>query len=194
MVGRTRPRGLLYALLLSPVLASLLLSGLIPPSTGPTVYATPSSYSWNSLRTNTVSIAYSVSERAWYGGTGYLSIVTNGPGTYGDAKECVASVNIPQGVSGVVYVCGDDHNPQTPPYDNRWRIFDKYLRVYVDNVKVYELTGYWWSSCYSKAAVLGPGNHTVRLLIHASVWTNRTGSDTFVIGYASMEIRLEAEQ
>lgn len=97
MVGRTRPRGLLYALLLSPVLASLLLSGLIPPSTGPTVYATPSSYSWNSLRTNTVSIAYSVDERAWYGGTGYLSIVTNGPGTYGDAKECVASVNIPQG-------------------------------------------------------------------------------------------------
>jgi len=182
---------LLYALLLSPVLASLLLTSLAPPSTGPTVYATPSSYSWNSLRTNTVSIAYSVDERAWYGGTGYLSIVTNGPGTYGDAKECVASVNIPQGISGVVYVCGDDRNPQTPPYDNHWYVFDKYLRVYVDGVKVYELTGYWWSSCYSRAATLSPGNHTVRLLIHASVWTNRTGSDTFTIGYASMEIRLE---
>jgi len=191
MVGRTCPRGLLYALLLSPVLASLLLSGLIPPSTGPTVYATPSSYSWNSLRADTVSIAYSVDERAWYGGTGYLTIVTNGPSTYGDAKECVASVNIPQGVLGIVYVCGDDHNPQTPPYDNRWYVFDKYLRVYVDGVKVYELTGYWWSSCYSRAATLSPGNHTVRLLIHASVWTNRTGSDTFTIGYASMEIRLE---
>jgi len=191
MVGRTCLKILLYALLLSPVLASLLLASLAPPSTGPTVYATPSSYSWSSLRADTVSIAYSVDETAWYGGTGYLSIVTNGPGTYGDAKECVASVNIPQGVSGGVYVCGDDHNPQTPPYDNRWRIFDKYLRVYVDNVKVYELTGYWWSNCYSRAATLGPGNHTVRLLIHASVWTNRTGSDTFTIGYASMEIRLE---
>jgi len=128
---------------------------------------------------------------AWYGRTGCLRIVTGGPGTYGDAKECTASVTIPQGVSGVVYVCGDDRHAQTPPYDGRWRVFDKYLRVYVDNVKVYELTGYWWPNCYSRAATLGPGNHTVRLLIHASVWTNRTTSDTFVIGYAAMDIRLE---
>ncbi|MGB9718957.1 MAG: hypothetical protein ACPL4E_11100, partial [Thermoproteota archaeon] len=55
----------------------------------------------------------------------------------------------------------------------------------------YELTGYWWASCYSKAAVLGPGTHEVKLMIHASVWTNRTGSDTFTIGYAAMDIRLE---
>ncbi|MGB9718946.1 MAG: hypothetical protein ACPL4E_11045, partial [Thermoproteota archaeon] len=61
----------------------------------------------------------------------------------------------------------------------------------VDNVKVYELTGYWWASCYSRATTLDPGTHEVKLLIHASVWTNRTTSDTFVIGYAAMDIRLE---
>jgi hypothetical protein len=70
-------------------------------------------------------------------------------------------------------------------------VFDKYLRVYVDNVKVYELTGYWWPSCYSRATTLGPGTHEVKLVIHASVWTNRTTSDTFTIGYAYMDIRLE---
>ncbi|MGB9718755.1 MAG: hypothetical protein ACPL4E_10025, partial [Thermoproteota archaeon] len=128
---------------------------------------------------------------AWYGGTGYLSIPTSGPGTYSDWKECIATVTIPDGVSAGVYVCGDDRNPQTPPYDNCWRVFNKYLRVYVDNVKVYELTGYWWPSCYSRAATLGPGTHEVKLLIHASVWTNRTTSDTFTIGYAAIDIRLE---
>jgi hypothetical protein len=191
MVGRAFLRGLFYTIFSSSILMPLLFSSLIPQSSRPTVSATPSSYSWSNLKTSVVNIAYSISETAWYGGTGYLSIVTSGPGTYSDAKECVANVNIPQGVSGAVYVCGDDHNPQTPLYDNRWRIFDKYLRVYVDGVKVYELAEYWWPNCYSRAATLSPGNHTVKLLIHASVWTNRTGGDTFTIGYASMDIRLE---
>ncbi|MGB9718877.1 MAG: hypothetical protein ACPL4E_10665, partial [Thermoproteota archaeon] len=152
MAWRACP-GLLHAVFLS-VLASLLLTGLSPQLNRPAVSATPSSYSWNSLRVDSASIAYSINEIAWYGGTSYLSIVTSGPGTYGDSKECIATVTVPDGVSAGVYVCGDDRNPQTPPYDNRWRVFDKYLRVYVNGVKVYELTGYWWASCYSKAAVL----------------------------------------
>ncbi|MGB9718904.1 MAG: hypothetical protein ACPL4E_10815, partial [Thermoproteota archaeon] len=146
MAWRARP-GFLHAVFLSSILASLLLTGLGPQPNRSSVSATPSSYSWSSLRVDSASIAYSVDERAWYGGTGYLSIPTSGPGTYSDWKECVATVTIPDGVSAGVYVCGDDRNPQTPPYDGRWRVFDKYLRVYVDNVKVYELTGYWWASC-----------------------------------------------
>jgi len=155
----------------------------------PPARAMPSSFSWTGLRTDTIAVGFSVDEKIWYGGTGYLRIVTSGPGTYSDTKTTVAAITIPEGLSAEVYVCGDDRNPQTPPYDG-WYIFGKYLRVYVDGVKVYELTGYWWGSCYSKAATIGPGEHRVELVAGASVWTNRTGSDTFVIGYATMDIGL----
>jgi len=149
----------------------------------------PSSFSWRGLRTDTVAIGFTVDESIWHGGTGYLSIVTSGPGTYSDTRSTTATITVPEGLSAEVYVCGDDHLSQTPPYDG-WYIFNKYLRVYVDGVKVYELTGYWWAYCYSKAATVGPGSHKVELVITASVWTNRTGSDTFVIGYATMDIRV----
>ncbi|MEM2997573.1 MAG: hypothetical protein QW542_01335 [Thermoproteota archaeon] len=178
---------LLLVLLVLPLTLSPL--SHIPSSTSqPPASTMPSSFSWTGLRTDTVAITYSVSESIWYGGTGYLSIVTSGPGTYSDTRSTTATITIPEGLSAEVYVCGDDRNPQTLPYDG-WRIFGKCLRVYVDGVKVYEFTGYWWGSCYSKAATLGWGSHRVELVITASVWTNRTGSDTFVIGYAAMDIK-----
>jgi hypothetical protein len=88
----------------------------------------------------TVSIAYSVDERAWYGGTGYLTSLRMVRVPTATLRNAWPALTFPKGFPASVYVCGDDHNPQTPPYDNRWRIFDKYLRVYVDGVKVYELT------------------------------------------------------
>jgi len=122
MVGRAFLRGLLYTIFFTSIFASLL---IIPPSREPTASAAPSSYSWSNLRTDSVSIAYYVDERAWYGGTGYLHIKANGLGVYSDTKTATAVVTIPEGLSASVYVCGDDRFP--PP--DGWTVLEKYLRL-----------------------------------------------------------------
>ncbi len=186
MVKRAWLGGLLV-LLFTVVLASLP-TGLNHSLHGPFASAAPSSYSWSSLNVNAVAITYSISEIIWYGGTGYLHIDARaGPGTYGDTKSTTARVTVPDGLSAVVYVCGDDRNP----IPNGWTVQDKYLRVYVDGVKVYELwKEYWWAHCYSKAAVLSQGTHEVKLTIGITVKVSSNFEERD-LHYAAMEIRLE---
>ncbi|MBO3753292.1 MAG: hypothetical protein FGF53_00185, partial [Candidatus Brockarchaeota archaeon] len=148
----------------------------------------PSSYLWNGLMTDTVQISYSFGESIWYGGTGYLHIDARaGQGTYSDSKSTTARLTIPEGFSAVVYVCGDDRNP----VPNGWTVVDKYLRVYVDGVRVYELgKEYWWPYCYSKAATLSQGTHEVKLTIGITVKVSSCFEERD-LHYAAMDIRLE---
>lgn len=147
----------------------------------------PPSYAWASLRTDTVEISYSFSKSIWYGGTGYLHIKADGPGVYSDTKTAIATVTISKGSKAAVYVCGDDRN--TLP--TGWSVEEKYLRLYVDGKKVYELgREYWWSHCSSKAATLDPGTHEVRLTIHISIRVSASYVERD-IAYASMDIRVE---
>jgi len=186
MVGHACLKGLLYAMLLSSIIASLLLNGLSPQPGRPTALAAPSSYSWTGLRTDTVAIAYSVDERAWYGGTGYLHIKADGPGTYSDAKTATATITVPEGLSAVVYVCGDDRNP----VPNGWTVEDKHLVLEVDGRVVYRLgREYWWARCYSKAATLGPGTYEVKLTIGITVRVSSSFERD--LHWACMDIRLE---
>ena len=188
MVGRAFLRGLFYTIFSSSILMPLLFSSLIPQSSRPTASATPSSYSWSSLRVDSVSIAYSVDERAWYGGTGYLHIKANGLGVYSDTKTATAVVTIPEGLSASVYVCGDDRFP--PP--DGWTVLEKYLRLYVDGAKVYELgKEYWWAKCYRRAATIGQGTHEVRLTVGVTINVSSNAYLECDLAYASMDIRLE---
>jgi len=148
----------------------------------------PSSYSWTNLRTDTVEISYSFSKSIWYGGTGYLHIKTNGPGVYSDTKTATATVTISDGSQANVYVCGDDRNG----VPSGWSVEEKYLRLYVDGKKVYELgREYWWAKCYSKAATIGPGTHEIRLVIYISVRVSTNGVEERDVAYASMDIKVE---
>ncbi|MEM2599091.1 MAG: hypothetical protein QXI87_00170 [Thermoproteota archaeon] len=178
----------LLPLLFFSSLAFLLLPGLSIPFNRPTAYGAPSSYSWSSLSKNTVAITYFVDERAWYGGTGYLHIDARaGQGTYSDTKSTTATVIVPDGLSAGVYVCGDDRNP--PP--NGWTVQEKYLRLEVDGVKVYELgKEYWWAKCYSKAVVIGPGTHELKLTIGITVKVSSNFEERD-LHWASMDIKLE---
>ncbi|MEM3660644.1 MAG: hypothetical protein QXU11_09575 [Thermoproteota archaeon] len=180
----------LLPLLFFSSLVFLLLPGLSILFNRPTAYGAPSSYSWSSLSKNTVAITYFVDERAWYGGTGYLHIDARaGQGTYSDTKSTTATVTIPDGLSAGVYVCGDDRNP--PP--NGWTVQDKYLRLEVDGAKVYELgKEYWWAKCYSKAVVIGPGTHELKLTIGITVKVSSVFEERD-LHWASMEIRLEGD-
>ncbi|MEM4230218.1 MAG: hypothetical protein QXZ66_10745, partial [Thermoproteota archaeon] len=108
-------------------------------------------------------------------------------GTYSDTKSTTATVTIPDGLSAGVYVCGDDRNP--PP--NGWIVQDKYLRLEVDGVNVYELgKEYWWAKCYSKAATLSPGSHEIKLMIGITVKVSSCFEERD-LHWASMDIRLE---
>ncbi|MBO3798977.1 MAG: hypothetical protein QXP45_00360 [Thermoproteota archaeon] len=186
MVKRAWLGGLLV-LLFTVVLASLP-TGLNSSLHGSLASAAPSSYSWSSLSKNTVVIAYSVDERIWNGGTGYLHVDAKpGQGTYSDTKSTTATVTVPDGLSAGVYVCGDDRNP----VPDGWTSQDKYLRLEVDGEKVYELgKEYWWAKCYSKAATLGPGMHEVKLTIGITVKVSSCFEERD-LHWASMEIRLE---
>ncbi|MGB9716850.1 MAG: hypothetical protein ACP5PQ_02660 [Thermoproteota archaeon] len=179
-------RSLLLTVFFSAFLA-LLPPCLSHPFNRPTALGSPSSYSWSSLSTNTVTITYSISEEAWCGGTGYLHIDARpGQGTYGDTKDATARITVPEGLVAGVYVCGDDRNP--PP--NGWTVQDKYLRIEVDGAKVFELgKEYWWAKCYSKATVLGPGTHEVKLTIGITVKVSSNYEERD-IAYAAMDIRL----
>jgi len=153
----------------------------------PLASAAPSSYSWTGLTTNTVTIAYSVDERAWYGGTGYLHIKADGSGTYSDVKTTVTVVTVPEGLSASIYVCGDDRFP--PP--DGWTVLEKYLRLYVDGAKVYELgKEYWWAKCYRKAATLSQGTHEIKLVVGITVNVSSNFGERD-LAYASMDIRIE---
>ncbi|MEM3390573.1 MAG: hypothetical protein QW491_14390 [Thermoproteota archaeon] len=187
MAKHACPGGLFLVLLFSSMLVLLLLSVLNTSFSGPS-FAAPSSFSWTGLRTDTVTIAYSVDERIWYGGTGYLRIdARQGQGTYSDTKSTIATVTIPDGLSAGIYVCGDDRNP----VPNGWTVQDKYLRLEVDGAKVYELgKEYWWAKCYSKAAVIGPGTHEIKLTIGITVKVSSCFEE-HDLHWASMEIRLE---
>ncbi|MEM2057740.1 MAG: hypothetical protein QXO76_05780 [Thermoproteota archaeon] len=178
---------LLLTLLFSASSMLFLLSSLVTFDRTP-AYATPSSYSWSDLTTNAISITYSVSESIWYGGTEYLHIdARGGQGVYRDNKTTTATITVPEGLSAVVYVCGDDRNP----VPNGWTVEDKYLRVYVDGAKVYELgKEYWWAKCYSKAATLGPGSHEIKLTIGITVKVSSCFEERY-LAYAAMEIKLE---
>lgn len=149
--------------------------------------AAPSSYSWANLRTDTVEISYSFSKSIWYGGTGYLHIKADGPGVYSDTKTATATVAISEGNQAIVYICGDDRSG----VPSGWSVEEKYLRLYVDGKKVYELgKEYWWAHCYSKAVTLGPGTHEIRLTIHISVRVSANYIERN-IAYASMDIKVE---
>ncbi len=149
----------------------------------------PSSYTWSNLRTDTVQISYSFSKSIWYGGTGYLHIKANGPGVYSDTKSTKATVTVPEGSQASVYVCGDDRNL----LPNGWTVEEKYLRLYVDGRKVYELgREYWWAHCYSKAVMLSPGTHGVELIIHTAVKVVSNVNDERDLAYAAMDMRLDA--
>ncbi|MEM2946445.1 MAG: hypothetical protein QXI87_08900 [Thermoproteota archaeon] len=184
MVKRAWLEGLLV-LLFPVMLASLCLNSSFH---GPLASAAPSSYSWSSLSRNTVTITYVVDERVWNGGTGYLHIdARQGQGTYSDAKSTITMITIPNGLSAGVYVCGDDRNP----VPNGWIVQDKYLRLELDGVKVYELgKEYWWAKCYSKAATLGSGTHQVKLTVGITVKVSSCFEERD-LHYAAMEIRLE---
>ncbi|MEM2930766.1 MAG: hypothetical protein QW797_07925, partial [Thermoproteota archaeon] len=85
--------GGLLVLLFTVMLASLYLNSSLH---GHSVTAAPSSYSWSSLSKDSVTITYSVDERIWYGGTGYLRIDARpGRGTYSNTKSTTATVTIP---------------------------------------------------------------------------------------------------
>ncbi|MEM3145700.1 MAG: hypothetical protein QW332_06965 [Thermoproteota archaeon] len=148
----------------------------------------PSSYSWNSLRTDVIQISYSVSKNIWSGGTGYLHIKAEGPGVYSDTKTATATITVPQGSQALVYVCGNDRN--TLP--GGWIVEDKYLSLSVDGREAYRLgREYWFSKCYSKAATLGSGTHTVKLTIHISVRVSSNVKEERDIAYAIMNIVVE---
>ncbi|MEM2930051.1 MAG: hypothetical protein QW797_04255 [Thermoproteota archaeon] len=148
----------------------------------------PSTYTWSGLKTDTVQISYSFSKNLWYGGTNYLRIEANGPGVYSDTKSTMATVTIQEGEKANVYVCGDDRNP----VPNGWTVQDKYLKLEVDGVKVYELgKEYWWARCYSKAATIGPGKHEVKLTIHIVVKVVSNVNDKRDLAYAAMDVKLE---
>ncbi|MBO3800459.1 MAG: hypothetical protein FGF52_05335 [Candidatus Brockarchaeota archaeon] len=142
-----------------------LLSTVIPVQTqeGSTI---PSSNSWNNLRIDSVQISYSFSKVVWEGSTGYLHIdARTGPGEYSDTKSATARITVPEGVCAEVYVCGDDRTSMP----TGWVVKGKYLKVYVDGKEVYKDIGYWWANCYTKAATIGPGTHTVKLQIYIRV-------------------------
>jgi hypothetical protein len=149
----------------------------------------PSSYFWANLRTDTVEISYSFDKSIWYGGTGYLHVKADGPGVYGDTKTTTAKVTISEGSQAAVYVCGDDRYS----VPSGWLVEEKYLRLYIDGNKVYELgKEYWWAHCYSKAATLGPGAHEVKLTIHISVKVSANYGERD-IAYANMDIKIEGD-
>ena len=181
-------RRLFSAMLFSAFFTLLLLASLSSMLNKPLVSAAPSSYSWAGLKTDSVTITYVIDERIWNGGTGYLHIDARaGQGKYSDAKSTTARVNIPDGLSAVVYVCGDDRNP----VPNGWSVEDKYLRLEVDGNKAYELSKeYWWARCYSKAAVLSQGTHEVKLTIGITVKVSSCFEERD-LHYAAMDIRLE---
>ncbi|MBO3810139.1 MAG: hypothetical protein FGF50_11185 [Candidatus Brockarchaeota archaeon] len=184
-------RRLFSAMLFSAFFTLLLLASLSSMLNKPLVSAAPSMYSWTNLKTDTVAITYVVDERIWYGGTGYLHIDARaGQGRYSDARSTTARVNIPDGLSAVVYVCGDDRNP----VPDGWTVEDKYLRVYVDGIMVFELSKeYWWAKCNrrdGKAATLGPGAHEVKLTIGIIVKVSSCFEERD-LHWASMDIRLE---
>lgn len=148
----------------------------------------PSSYSWSGLRTDTVQISYSFSKSLYYGGTDYLHIKASGPGVYSDTKTTTAIITVPEESEASIYVCGDDRNP----VPDGWTVQEKYLRVYVDGVKVYELgKEYWWARCYSKAAKLNPGTHTVELKIGITVKVFSNIYEERSIAYAAVDIKTE---
>ncbi|MEM4228383.1 MAG: hypothetical protein QXZ66_01255 [Thermoproteota archaeon] len=186
MVKRAWLGGLLV--LIFPVMLVSLPTGLNHSLQEHLASASPSSYSWAGLKTDSVSITYVVDERAWYGGTGYLRIdARQGQGTYSDTKSTIATVTVPGGLSAGIYVCGDDRNP----VPNGWTVQEKYLRLEVDGVKIYELgKEYWWAHCYSKAAVIDPGTHEIKLAISITVKVSSCFEERD-LHYAAMEIRLE---
>ncbi|MEM2641997.1 MAG: hypothetical protein QXU42_05405 [Thermoproteota archaeon] len=163
-----------------------LLSLVIPVQTreGSTI---PSSYSWNNLRIDTVAISYSFSKVIGGGSTGCLHIDARpGPGEYSDAKSVTSRITVPEGFSAEVYVCGDDrtHMP------TGWVVKGKYLKVYVDGKEVYKDTGYWWANCYTKAATISPGTHTVKLEIYIRVNVSSSLGE-YDLHYAIMSILLK---
>lgn len=148
----------------------------------------PSSYSWNLLRTDVIQISYSISKKIWSGGTGYLHIKSEGPGIYSDTKTATAIINVPQGSQAIVYVCGDDR--YTLP--GGWTVEDKYLCLYVDGKEVYKLgREYWFPRCYSMAATIDSGTHTVKLTIHISIRVSSNVKEERDIAYAAMNIVVE---
>ncbi len=181
-------RRLFSAMLFSAFLTLFLLACLSILLNRPLASAAPSTYSWTNLKTDSVAITYVVDERIWNGGTGCLHIDARaGQGKYGDARSTTARVNIPEGLSAVVYVCGDDRNP----VPDGWTVEEKYLRLEVDGNRVYELSKeYWWPYCYSKAAVLGQGTHEVKLTIGITVKVSSCFEERD-LHWASMDIRLE---
>ncbi|MBO3798487.1 MAG: hypothetical protein JTT13_06440 [Candidatus Brockarchaeota archaeon] len=181
-------RRLLSTLLFSAFFTLLLLVSLSSPFNRHLASAAPSTYSWTSLKTDTVAISYSINEEIWYGGTGYLHVDARaGQGKYSDRRLTTARVTVPEGFSAGVYVCGDDRNP----VPNGWTVEEKYLRLEVDGNRVYELgKEYWWARCYSKAAVLSPGTHEVELTIGIAVKVSSNFEERD-LAYAAMDIRLE---
>jgi len=125
----------------------------------------PPSYSWSNLRVDSVQISYSFSKVLWFGGTGYLHIKADAPGTYSDTKSTTATITVPEGFSAEVYVCGDDRTP----LPTGWVVKGKYLKAYVDGKEVYKDTGYWWANCFTRVATLSPGTHKVKLEIYIRV-------------------------
>ncbi|MEM2931092.1 MAG: hypothetical protein QW797_09590 [Thermoproteota archaeon] len=182
----------LLVLLLLPLTLSALsqTSSLLsrPPAS-----ATPSSYSWPDLRTDTVNVTFSVKEKIWSSGTGVLDVKTRNNGTFSDTASTTATITIPEGVSAGVYVCGDDHYSRVVKPCDRWYNDEKWLRLYVDDILVYSLgREYWWSRCYSKAATLAPGNHTVKLVIYARVTSYcESGDGEWYVGQGFLEIWVE---
>ena len=172
---------------LLPTLAIVLLQYLVQADAHPG--SIPASYSWSGLKTDTVQISYSFSKSLWCGGTGYLQIRANGQGVYGDLKTATATITVPEGEEANIYVCGDDRNP----VPDGWIIQEKYLKVYVDGAKVYELgKEYWWASCYSKAAKLKPGTHTVELTIGIVVKVVSNIYEERSMACATMDIKIES--
>ncbi|MEM3469403.1 MAG: hypothetical protein QXZ36_01490 [Thermoproteota archaeon] len=171
---------------LLPTLTIVVLQSMVPVEAQPN--SIPASYSWSGLRTDTAQISYSFSKSLYYGGTGYLHIKASGPGVYVDTKTTIATITVPEESEASIYVCGDDRNP----VPDGWTVQEKYLRVYVDGVKAYGLgKEYWWAHCYSKAATLGPGTHTVELTISITVKVVSNVYEERSIAFAAMDIKTE---
>ena len=173
--------------------ALLFLAGLSYSFNRPLASAAPSSYSWPNLRTDTVSITFSVRENIWSSGTGDLIVKTHNSGTFSDTKSTTATVTVPEGVYASVYVCGDDRYTRMSKPCDKWYPSEKWLRVYVDGAVVYELgKEYWWAHCYSRAATLGPGTHEVKLVIYASVASYcDSGGGEWYVGQGFLDIQVE---
>ncbi|MEM3712814.1 MAG: hypothetical protein QXR97_04690 [Thermoproteota archaeon] len=149
---------------------------------------TPSSYSWNGLRTDVVQISYFLSKNIWSGGTGYLHIKAEGPGVYSDTKTATATIDVSQGNQAIVYVCGDD----SPSLPGGWIVEDKYLSLFVDGREVYRLgREYWFSKCYSRAATIDSGTHTIELTIYISIFVSSNIKEERDVAYAAMDIVVE---